>query len=73
MLDIPAIALKLKDPSLSSLKLATLEFPNFQKAIENIPIRSLIDVPEEILAKQYKEFVKRVDKLAESLSPEDLK
>ena len=64
VLDIPAMALKLKDPSLTSLKLATLEFPKFQKAIENIPVRSLIDVPEEILAKQYKEFVKRVAKLA---------
>ena len=73
VLDLPAMALKLKDPSVSSLKLATLEFPKFQKAIENIPVRSLIGVPEEILAKQYKEFVKRVDKLAENLSPEDLK
>ena len=48
----------MKEPGMSCIKLANLDFPKFKKAVNTNPVISLREVPENILAQQHKEFIK---------------
>ena len=63
ILDLPSLAVKLHQVDGGYIKIAPTEFPNFMKAIKDIPIRSLLDLPESALEKQYTEFLRRLEKL----------
>jgi hypothetical protein len=41
-------------------------------AIKEIPIRSLLDLPESALKKQYTEFLRKLEKLTVKYKPEEL-
>ena len=73
ILDLPALALKLREPGMSCVRQATLDFPEFKNSVINIPVRSLLDVPDNILANQFTEFVKRVKTVTKEYLFEDLK
>ena len=60
IVDLPAIAIKLQQPDGGYIKVAVTDFPMFMEAVNQIPIRSLRTVPENILQEQYKEFLKRL-------------
>ena len=61
ILDLPALAIKIKAPGGSAIKVAVTEFCKFLKAVSKIPIISLSDVPEEELRCQFKTFIIRLD------------
>ena len=61
IVDLPAIAIKLQQPDGGYIKVAVTDFPMFMEAVNQIPIRSLRTVPENILQEQYKEFLKRLE------------
>ena len=63
ILDLPSLAIKLHQVDGGYIKIALTEFRNFLKAIKDIPIRSLLDLPESVLEKQYTEFLRRLEKL----------
>ena len=72
VLDLPALALKLKEPEASHIKVAVTEFPKFKQAIEKVPITSLQSVPSEELKFQYRLFLERLAAMTQSISKEDL-
>ena len=72
ILDLPALAIRLKEPGMSCIKLATLDYPKFKKAVDTIPVRSLREVPEDILAQQHKEFIKRLQMITDDSDEKEL-
>ena len=72
ILDIPALAIKIKAPGGSAIKVAATEFCKFLKAVSKIPIISLSDVPEEELRCQFKTFIIRLDVMTNNLTTEEL-
>jgi hypothetical protein len=70
VLDLPTIGNKLHAPDGGSIKVSTTEFPSFMRAVNEIPIRSLKTVPDNILKEQYKEFLKRLEKLTAAYTSE---
>jgi hypothetical protein len=71
LLDLPTLALKVKKEQ-SSLKVALIEFPEWSKAVKNIPVDDLKDVPEDEMKNQYKLFVKRLESLTSGYSVAEL-
>ena len=41
VLDLPALALKPKEPGASPVKVSVIEFPKFKKAVSNVPVDML--------------------------------
>ena len=72
ILDLPALASKIKTPGGSATKVAATEFQNFKKAVTKIPIISLKEVPEEELKAQFKIFINRLGAMTAKLTPEEL-
>ena len=72
ILDLPSLAMKLHQVDGGYIKIALTEFPNFIKAVKNIIIRSLLDLPENALEKQYTEFLRRLEKLTVKYKIEEL-
>ena len=72
MLDLVALALKLKVPGTSNIKLAVMEFPKFKEAIEKVPVVSLQSVPVDDLKHQYRIFLDRLASMTSKLSMEEL-
>ena len=60
VLDLPALAKKLKDPEASATKVAVTEFPKFKSVIEKLPIISLQEVPEDEMKTQFKVYLQRL-------------
>ena len=73
VLDLPTIGNKLHAPDGGSVKVATTEFPSFLRAVNEIPIRSLKTVPNDVLKGQYKEFLERLEKLTATFTSDQLK
>ena len=57
VLDLPALADLLKQPGESVVKVQVTEFPKFLNAVKCIPVRSLREVPEEELRRQFSEYL----------------
>ena len=72
VLDLVALALKLKVPGTSNIKLAVTEFPKFKEAIEKVPVVSLQSVPVDELKHQYRIFLDRLASMTSKLSVEEL-
>ena len=60
LLDLPTLAIKVKKAQ-SSLKAALIEFPEWFKAVNKIPVDDLKEIPEEEMKSQFKLFVKRLE------------
>ena len=73
ILDLSNLSVKLQQVDGGYIKIALTEFPNFMNAIKEIPIRSLLDLPESALEKQYTEFLRRLEKLTVKYKSEELK
>ena len=73
ILDLPVLASKLKEPCASYIILSATDFPKFFNAFESIPVRSLQNIPKEVLSQQHKEFLKRLKKVTEDISIKELK
>ena len=67
ILDLPNLAKNINENGSSFIKVAITSFPVFYESVRKIPVRSLNDVSEEELSKQYKEFLKRLGKISKSL------
>ena len=64
ILDLSNLSVKLHQVDGGYIKIALTEFPNFMNAIKEIPIRSLLDLPE---------FLRRLEKLTVKYKSEELK
>ena len=42
-----------------------MEYPNFIKAVKEIPIRPLTHIPEDSLQKQFIEFLRKLEEIME--------
>ena len=73
VLDLQSLAVKLKAPGASYIKVAATEFPKFKEAIDKVPICSLKHVPLEELKVQYRLFLDRLAAMTSRLSNDDLK
>ncbi len=73
VVDLPMISKKLQAPDGGSVKVATTDFPSFLRAVNEIPIRSLKTVPNDILKGQYREFLERLEKLTAAFTSVQLK
>ena len=73
VLDLPSLALKLKEPGASFIKLSVTEFPKFKQAVEKVSIASLQAVPLDELKSEFKLFLERLEVMTLKLSKEDLK
>ena len=72
VLDLPALADLLKQPGESVVKVQVTEFPKFLNAVKCIPVRSLREVPEEELRRQFSEYLSRLEEMTSSMSSEVL-
>ena len=73
IVDLSNLSVKMHQLGGGYIKIALTEFPNFLNAIKEIPIRSLLDLPESALEKQYTKVLRRLEKLTFKYKPEDLK
>ena len=73
ILDLPALACKIKEAGGSAIKVAVTEFQKFRQAVIGIPLISLKDVPEDELRLQFRVFVERLAVMTEENSIEELK
>ena len=71
ILDLPAFAIRSKEPGVSTVKISVTEFPKFQMAVLKIPILSLKDVPEEMKS-QFKTFIERLGELTADYDVDEL-
>lgn len=53
MLELPSLAIKLKQPGGSTVSVAITEFPRFLNAVKSVPVRSLEKVSKNELRKQF--------------------
>ena len=67
ILDLPKLAKKINENGSSYIKVAVTDFPVFYEAVRKIPVRSLNDILEEALSKQYREFLKRIGEISKPL------
>ena len=67
ILDLPNLAKNINENGSSFIKVAITSFPVFYESVRKIPVRSLNDVSEEELSKQYKEFLKSFGEISKSL------
>ncbi len=63
VLDLPALALNLKEHGASPIKVSVTEFPRFKEALSNVPVDSLKDVHNEESMSQFKTFLVRLEAL----------
>ena len=63
VLDLPALALKLKQYGASPINVSLTEFPKFKVAVLKVPVDDLKDVPEDKLESQYLIFLQRLQNL----------
>ena len=61
VLNLPDIACRLKGSDGGHMKVAVTEGPLFVEAVRAVPVRSLNNVSDDELKKQYKEFLKRLE------------
>ena len=73
VLDLPSLALSIKEEGASATSVAVLNFPHFNNAISKIPVNSLKNVPEDELKSQYRCFLERLEKLTKTLNTETLR
>ena len=73
VLDLPALAIKLKSEDGGYIKVALREFPTFLTAVRCLPIRSLDDIGDGDLKDQYREFTKRLENVTKKYSLLDLR
>ena len=73
ILDLPALACKIKEAGGSAIKVAVTEFQKFRQAVIGIPLISLKDVPEDELRLQFRVFVERLAVMTGENSIEELK
>ena len=63
ILDLPALALKLKEHGASAVKVSIATYPKFKNAIFKVPVDSIKEVPDEELKSQFKLFLERLQDL----------
>lgn len=73
VLDLPSLALSIKEEGASATSVSVLQFQHFKNAISNIPVNSLKNVPEDELKAQYRCFLERLEKLTKTLDTETLR
>ena len=73
VLDLPALAIKLKNEDGGYIKVALREFPTFLTAVRCLPICSLDDIGDSDLKDQYCEFTKRLENVTKKYSLLDLR
>ena len=59
VLNLPDIAVKLKDPDGGYIKNAVTQGPLFVEAIHSVPVRSLNNILDDELKRQCRQFLKR--------------
>ena len=72
ILDLPSLALKLREPGASPVKVSTVEYPKFKKAVSKVPVDSLDEVPEEELKFQFKLFLERLQAMTAEMDKVEL-
>ena len=72
ILDLPTLALKLKEPGASVIKVSLTEFPRFNKAVFKVPVDSIKEIPEQELKSQYKLFLERLHEMTKDLDKDIL-
>ena len=72
VIDLPSLALSIKEEGASATSVAVLNFPHFNNAISKISVNSLKNVPEDELKSQYR-FLERLEKLTKTLNTEILR
>ena len=72
ILDLPALSRKLKEDGMSSIKRSALEFQNFKNAIQQIQVRSLLNVPDSILLEQLNFFLHMLQCVIKDLPVEEI-
>ena len=73
VLDLPDIASKLKGPDSGHIKVAVTQGPLFVQAVRGVPVRSLNNVSDDELKRQYREFLKRLEESTMQYSIEQLR
>ena len=74
ILDLPNLSLKLhQDEDGGYIKVSAMEYPNFIKAVKEIPIRSLTHIPKDSLQKQFIEFLRKLEKITEKYKQVELR
>ena len=72
MLDLPALARKIKSAGSSCIKVAITEFPKFLNAVRSLPVVTLRDVSDEELKSEFRTFVVRLGELTKDQTVADL-
>eukprot|EP00794_Sanderia_malayensis_P014467 gene14467-15971_t len=73
VLNLPEVAAKLKDPDGGYIKNAVINGPLFVDAIRSVPVRSLNNVSDDELKRQYRLFFKKLEELTKQSSLEELR
>lgn len=73
ILNLPDIAAKLKGPDGGHIKQAVIQGPLFVDAVRSVPVRSLNNISDNELKRQYRQFLKRLEELTKLYSLEELR
>ena len=72
VLDLPALALKMKRAGGNPIILSVTEYPKFKDSIEKIPVDFIKDIPEPELKNQYRTFIEKLKVLTEDIDVDAL-
>ena len=72
VLDLPALSVKLKETGASSIKVSEIEFPKFAKAVSEVPVRSVRDIPEKEMKIQFKLFLDKLSIMTAKLDKDEV-
>ena len=73
LLDLTAVSVSLRKPDGGYIKVAATTSEDVVQAIRSIPVRSLNDVPNQLLIDQHKEFLRRLEIETKCYSVTELK
>ena len=73
VLNLPDIACRLKGPDGGHIKIAVTRGPLFVEAVRAVPVRSLNNVSDDELKRQYRSFLKRLEESTMQYSIDQLR
>ena len=68
VLDLPSLALKLKEHGASPVNISMSEYPKFKKAVSKVPVDSVMQVPDEELKSQFRLFLERLQAMTTEMN-----
>ena len=72
ILDLPILAVKLKETGANPIKVSEVEFPKFAKAVSEIPVNSVKGISEKEMKQQFRVFLERLSIMTEKIKKPEL-